>query len=148
MSKLTFGFLHHATVSESDVRAIQALLDLLHKGKPREAKANLEYVQENARDNVVFVGRDDSATIQAMGTLMINGSHEGRWGWIEDVVVAESYMRNGYACRIMHVLHEHARGRGADEVSLTSSPKRLAARRMYQSLGYKSVPTDVLKLNF
>ena len=63
--------------------------------------------------------------------------------WIEDVVVDERYRGKGYGKALVAYAIEFARRCGARSISLTSSPARVAANRLYQTLGFVQRQTNV-----
>jgi ribosomal protein S18 acetylase RimI-like enzyme len=67
--------------------------------------------------------------------------------WVEDVVVDETARGRGLAKRLMDAAHTVARAAGADSVSLTSRPSRVAANQLYKSMGYEMRDTNVYRLS-
>ena len=61
---------------------------------------------------------------------------------IEDVVVDESRRRRGIGEALVRCALDLAREAGAEGVSLTSNPKREAANRLYQALGFQVRQTN------
>ena len=61
---------------------------------------------------------------------------------VEDVIVDESMRRHGIAEALMLRAIELAREAGANGVSLTSNPKREAANKLYQALGFQKRETN------
>jgi ribosomal protein S18 acetylase RimI-like enzyme len=66
---------------------------------------------------------------------------------IEDVVVDKSVRGKGIGRELMLFALAQAQQIGADKVDLTSSPERLAANKLYQSLGFKIKETNVYRLD-
>ena len=70
--------------------------------------------------------------------IVPNLSHRGLpWAVMENVIVDESVRRKGVAARMVKYLVEVAKKSGCYKIGLSSSTKRPAAHRMYESLGFK-----------
>lgn len=67
----------------------------------------------------------------------------GLKAWIEDVVVDERCRGKGYGKALVSYAIEFARECGARSISLTSSPARVAANRLYRTLGFVRRETNV-----
>ena len=61
---------------------------------------------------------------------------------VEDVIVDESMRRRGIAEALMLRAIDLAREAGANGVALTSNPKREAANKLYQSMGFQKRETN------
>ncbi|MGN1353731.1 MAG: 2-amino-4-hydroxy-6-hydroxymethyldihydropteridine diphosphokinase [Alloprevotella sp.] len=94
----------------------------------------------------VFLGHDEEGTIQAMATLSLMLIPTGVKAWIEDVVVDENCRGRGYGRQLLTHLIAEARRLGASSVNLTSKPERVAANRLYRSLGFRLRQTNVYRL--
>lgn len=65
---------------------------------------------------------------------------------IEDVVVDEAARGMGVGRKLMLYAIKEARKMKADKIDLTSSPGRIAANRLYQSMGFQKRDTNVYRL--
>lgn len=66
--------------------------------------------------------------------------------WVEDVVVHPDHQGKGLGKKIMkHVVGE-AKKKGVKHIDLTSSPKRIAANKLYQKLNFEPRDTNVYRL--
>lgn len=81
--------------------------------------------------------------IAAMATLAFYTSPTGRKAWIEDVVVDESCRGRGFGRLIVQHAIDFARRSSGCKLMLTSRPSRVAANRMYASLGFERRETNV-----
>jgi len=61
------------------------------------------------------------------------------YGHVEDVVVSEQYRGQGLGKRLMEEIEVRANAHGCSCLRLTSNPSRIAARRLYESLGFEPV---------
>ena len=68
-------------------------------------------------------------------------------GFIEDVVVDEAYRSHGIAEHLNLFLIEIAKMLGMQHLELTSNPKRIAAHKLYDKLGYVDRDTRVRRLD-
>ena len=96
----------------------------------------------------VIIARDRSSQkIVGMAVLAVSTPtflcHGGR---IEEVVVEERYRGQGIAHKMMGTLHDAARALFLTELWLTSNPRRVAANRLYQSIAYQRIETNLYRL--
>ncbi len=91
---------------------------------------------------------DESAVIAGVLTLIVYRVPTGIRARIEDVVVDEGMRGKGVGEALMRYALNMARDAGADGVALTSNPKREAANRLYQRLGFKPWQTNLYFYNF
>ena len=61
---------------------------------------------------------------------------------VEDVIVDPDFRRRGIARALLQSAINFAREVGASGVALTSSPKRIAANLLYQSMGFEQRETN------
>ena len=99
--------------------------------------------------STLLTARDEAAgQIVGMLTLIVYRVPTGVRARIEDVVVDESMRGRGIAIQLVERALEIAREKGADGVALTSNPKREAANRLYQKVGFKKWETNVYFYKF
>jgi ribosomal protein S18 acetylase RimI-like enzyme len=67
--------------------------------------------------------------------------------WVEDVVVDAGSRGKGYGKELMLFAIEYAKAAGAQVISLTSRPARIAANELYSALGFKKYETNLYKHN-
>ena len=91
---------------------------------------------------------DETAQIAGVLTLIVYRVPTGIRARIEDVVVDESVRGKGVGEALMRHALNMARDAGADGVTLTSNPKREAANRLYQRLGFKIWETNLYFYKF
>ena len=66
---------------------------------------------------------------------------------MEDVVVHENHRGKGLDKKLMNELLRIAKNKKIKSVHLTSNPKRVAARKLYRSLGFEQKKTGVFVLH-
>lgn len=91
---------------------------------------------------------DETAAIAGMLSLTVYRAPTGIRSIVEDVIVDESMRRRGIAEALMLRAIELARQAGANGVSLTSNPKREAANKLYQSMGFQKRETNAYFYKF
>jgi GNAT superfamily N-acetyltransferase len=95
---------------------------------------------------IIFVAKDGDKIIATV-LLTTQRILVGRKDWIEDVVTDDRYRRRGVATKLMSMAHKVSQARSAKNVNLTSKPTRLAARKMYEEMGYQLRDTGVFRLD-
>ena len=66
--------------------------------------------------------------------------------WVEDVVVDESFRGKSVGKRLIGFAIEYVHKQGKGTLMLTSKPSRVAANRLYQSVGFQLKETNVYKM--
>ena len=92
----------------------------------------------------VYVIRDEGHIV-ATGTLCIKHTLEFTIGDIESVVVSSKYRGRGYGKKLMAAMIEVAKKMNVHHIQLTSNPKRVAANRLYQDMGFERYETNCYK---
>ena len=96
--------------------------------------------------NVIFIAVQDGEKIIGMATAYLAQKFGKKTGFVEDVVVDETYRGQGLGQIVMEVLIQEAKNAGASQLYLTSGPDRIAAQKLYLRIGFKKRETDVFKL--
>ena len=89
---------------------------------------------------------DDRNKIHGFAMLAVYGCTIENRGIIEDVIVDESLRGQGWGKALTQYLLDIAKGIGINTVSLTSSPHRVAANKLYQSMGFEKRETNCYRL--
>lgn len=98
----------------------------------------------NDKNVHVFVIREDGHIV-ATGTLCIKHTLEFTIADVESVVVNSKYRGRGYGKELMAALIDAAKNLNVHHIQLTSNPKRVAANRLYQDLGFERYETNCYK---
>lgn len=93
----------------------------------------------------VFVIRVDGHIV-ATGTLCIKHTLEFTIADIESVVVSSRCRGRGYGKELMMAMVDAAKSLNVHHIQLTSNPARVAANRLYQSLGFERYETNCYKI--
>jgi ribosomal protein S18 acetylase RimI-like enzyme len=93
----------------------------------------------NSEASTLLIARepDEQSPIVGVLCLSIYRVPTGLRSIIEDVVVDQSVRRRGIGEALVRCAIDLAREAGAEGVALTSNPRRAAANRLYQSLGFE-----------
>jgi ribosomal protein S18 acetylase RimI-like enzyme len=100
-----------------------------------------------SRNTIIFLARDPDPVGQIVGTATLATSQTptGIRGWIEDVVVDRGFRKKGIGKALTEACLGKARAMGLREVNLTSNPSRIAANKLYQSMGFIQRETNVYR---
>jgi ribosomal protein S18 acetylase RimI-like enzyme len=131
------------SVTDELVAAFARLIPQLSSSSPPPLADQLGAIVRS-EDSVLFVARVDGAVVGAL-TLACYRIPTALKAWIEDVVVDEAARGHGVGEALSLAAVEEARRRGAKHVSLTSRPKREAANRLYQRIGFERYDTNVYR---
>jgi ribosomal protein S18 acetylase RimI-like enzyme len=98
------------------------------------------FTADEARKLASYSGRDVYAILMndhaAVAYGMLRGWDEGYETPSLGIAVRRTARGKGFGRRMMNHLHAEARRRGAEQVRLRVHPENVAARRLYESLGY------------
>ena len=101
-------------------------------------------VSENS--HLFFLMKDEQ--IAGMLTVGIYHSPTGGKAWIEDVVVDETFRGQGLSKLLVAHAIEFTQSQGIPSLMLTSNPKRIAANKLYQTMGFERKETNVYRMKF
>jgi len=123
------------------------LLTLLTELTTNPIKLQIHEVVGDSNCHAIVLD-DGNGNIIGFAALVIHlVPTKGRVARIEDVVITKSFRGQGLGERIIDELIEIARNQGIKHISLTSNPKREAARKLYQKKGFILLETGVFRLN-
>ena len=106
-----------------------------------------DYRKQLATSNSPLFLLLDNDTVIGMLTIGIYLSPTGSKGWIEDVVVDNTYRGRGLGKQLVAHAIGYCKTQGIDTLMLTSKPKRIAANALYQSLGFEHKETNAYKMD-
>lgn len=143
MGELRYKRLTKPMVTDRVVEDINNLLPQLTSDAQPHTASSLRGVIDSGTS--VFVALDGERIVGTVLLVLVT-ILAGRKAWIEDVIVDQEYRGHGVAGRLMETAEEVCRNFGAMYVSLTSSPERNSARKMYERRGYELYDTGVYRL--
>ena len=124
-------------VDDDLVAALGRLLPLLREtARPPTGDELAEII----RTGHLFVARDPA--IIGVLTLTVYRVLTGLSARIDDVIVATEARGRGVGEALTRAAIDHARAAGARAVNLTSHPRREAANRLYQRIGFERRDTN------
>lgn len=135
-------------VTDELLEALTRLVPQLKVSSPRLTREDVAALVSSEAVSLLTARMDESAPILGMLTLIVYRVPTGVRARIEDVVVDESARGRGVAVALVERALEVARAKGADGVALTSNPRREAANRLYQKVGFKKWETNVYFYKF
>ena len=131
-------------VGDELVDAFDRLIPQLSSSAPPPGRDGLQAIVGNP-NCCLFVARVGGEIVGSL-TLAMYPLPTGLKAWIDDVVVDSAVRGQGVGEALNHAALDEARQRGAKEVDLTSRPKREAANRLYQRLGFVPRDTNVYRI--
>jgi ribosomal protein S18 acetylase RimI-like enzyme len=143
-------FIARATgVSDEVIDALGRLVPQLKLTTPPPARGELEALLASG-SSILLLARypDEQAPIAGILTLVVYRVPTGIRARVEDVVVDETMRGQGIGEALMRHALNMAREAGADGVALTSNPRREAANRLYQRLGFQPWYTNLYFYKF
>ena len=130
-------------VTDEVFEAVRRLIPEIGTHKTAPALEELKDLV-NSESSTLWIARypDSTGSITGMLTITIYRVPTGLRSIVEDVAVDSNFRRRGIARALMEQAIEFARSAGAENVALTSNPKREAANLLYQSMGFAKRETN------
>lgn len=126
----------------SDKKEIEKLFEQLTNKK---IKLNVKSLVKDKNIHCLILEHRDG--IIGFGSLVLHQvPTKGRVARIEDVVIHEKYRGKGYGRKITENLIIIAKKKKIKLINLNSNPRRIEARKLYESIGFKLVDTGLFKL--
>jgi len=127
--------------------AFQRLVPQLTSNNPPPSRDDLAALVKSESSTLLIARADDDSIIGA-ANLTVYRVPTGIRVIIEDVIVDKSARGQGIGEVLIRRCLEAAREKGASGASLTSNPKREAANKLYQKMGFKKRETNVYYFKF
>jgi ribosomal protein S18 acetylase RimI-like enzyme len=121
--------------------AFQRLIPQLTKNPPCLSRDEITALVKSTC-STLLVARADNDSIVGVLSLAVYRVPTGIRSIIEDVIVDESARGQGIGEALTRRALEVAKSAGAAHVTLTSNPKREAANRLYQRMGFAKRETN------
>ena len=125
--------------------AFQRLVPQLTQNNPAPTLDELTALVQDA-SSTLMIARDDRGVIIGALTLTVYRVPTGIRSIIEDVVVDISARGQGVGEALMLRAIDLARQKGAQNISLTSNPSRMAANKLYLRVGFQKRETNSYQL--
>ncbi|HNR40630.1 MAG TPA: GNAT family N-acetyltransferase [Bacteroidales bacterium] len=133
-------------VKRFSLRVFNSVSRLLPQLSPDIRPLTREHFRAIIRQKSVHLFTAENAgKIVGMLTLVIYRIPAGTRFWIEDVVVDNSERGKGYGKELTQFALDFAEHSGAETIELTSRPSRVAANKLYQTMGFRIRETNVYR---
>lgn len=132
---------HPIETSASRAQEVGALIEQL---SPRRSVVTTQSLRALAENHLLFVVLAEGEII-GMATLIEHRTLNSYTGYIEDVVVDGAYRGQGIAKKLMRTLIKHGTLLGMVSFSLTSSPHKESANKLYRTLGFHIRETNAYR---
>ena len=126
--------------------AMQCFLDQLTTNPMTLTESMFRQLVESTNSHLFFLIKDEQ--IAGMLTVGIYYSPTGGKAWIEDVVVDEAFRGQGLSKLLVAHAIEFTKSQQIPSLMLTSNPKRIAANKLYQKMGFERKETNVYRMKF
>jgi ribosomal protein S18 acetylase RimI-like enzyme len=134
-------------VTDELVEAFQRLTPQLTTNHPPPSRADLQALVSFPGSTLLVARESATGAIIASATLSLLRTPTGVHARLEDVVVDGAARGRGVGEALTKEVLRLAKVSGADYIALTSNPKREAANRLYQRVGFKKWETNVYRMN-
>lgn len=134
------------TYSTEYHEAAQRFLDQLTSHPMTLTEDMFRQLLDSDNSHLFFLLKDGQ--IAGMLTVGTYCSPTGGKAWIEDVVVDEAFRGQGLSKLLVAHAISFVKQRNIPLLMLTSNPKRIAANKLYQAMGFGRKETNVYKINF
>jgi GNAT superfamily N-acetyltransferase len=134
--------------SKKILESLQKLLPQLTINYKSFDKNNLEEIVRSESTRL-FIAADPASGNEVIGSysLVIFRIPSGNCVRIEDVIVDENRRGQGIGKQLMNHAIAYAKNTGINKIELTSAPSRIEANKLYQTLGFTQIETNVYRLN-
>lgn len=126
--------------------AMQRFLDQLTTNPMTLTEEMFRQLLASPNSHLFFLMKDEQTA--GMLTVGIYHSPTGGKAWIEDVVVDETFRGQGLSKLLVAHAIEFTKSQGIPSLMLTSNPKRIAANKLYQAMGFGRKETNVYRMKF
>ena len=126
--------------------AMQRFLDQLTTNPMTLTEEMFRQLLASPNSHLFFLMKDKQTA--GMLTVGIYHSPTGGKAWIEDVVVDETFRGQGLSKLLVAHAIEFTKSQGIPSLMLTSNPKRIAANKLYQAMGFERKETNVYRMKF
>lgn len=134
------------TYSSKYHEAMQRFLYQLTTNPMTLTESMFRQLVESTNSHLFFLIKDEQ--IAGMLTVGIYYSPTGGKAWIEDVVVDEAFRGQGLSKLLVAHAIEFTKSQQIPSLMLTSNPKRIAANKLYQKMGFERKETNVYRMKF
>lgn len=128
------------------LEASQKFLDQLTTRPMTLTEDSFKQTLVSGNSHLFFLLEDEA--IVGMLTIGTYYSPTGGKAWIEDVVIDEAHRGKGLSKILVRHAIDFVQSQGIPVLMLTSNPKRTAANKLYQAMGFEQKETNVYRMKF
>jgi len=139
---MEIALLHKKDGSPEFQNQIRALFQQL---APTKKQLQLHEIFNDKNDFTLVYGIKDGE-ILGMASMCVYSVISGKKAWVEDVVVHEDARGKGLGRKLMQKLLEVAKEKEVTEILLFSAEHRVAAKQLYEDLGFEMSASKLYKL--
>ncbi|MDD4777873.1 MAG: GNAT family N-acetyltransferase [Fermentimonas sp.] len=142
--------MHIERITQLDESIVVAFEKLMPELTGREEYPSFEELNKVIEsDNVhLCVAFDDQEKVIGTITVILVRIPTGLKALIEDVIVDKEARGKGVGTALIWHAMQIARDKGAVKIDLTSHPRRIAANKLYQKLGFEKRESNVYRYYF
>lgn len=133
------------SIDEAMYAAFLRLMAQLTTAHPAPSHEALNAVAAFPGSRLLIALNEPDNQLIGAATLVLVYAPTGIHARLEDVVVDEGFRRQGVGEALTREVLRLAREAGANYLALTSNPRREAANRLYQRLGFKRWETNLYR---
>ena len=133
-------------ITDELVEAFQRLMPQLSVTMQPPTRDALQALIDFPASTLLVARQAESAPIIGAATLALVRAPSGMHARLEDVIVDETARGQGVGEALTREVIRLAKKSGADYIALTSNPRREAANRLYQRVGFKKWETNVYRM--
>jgi GNAT superfamily N-acetyltransferase len=134
-------------ITDEIFQAFQRLIPQLTTNVPPPTRAELDALVAFEGSILLAVRASADGPILGVATLSLVRAPTSLHARLEDVIVDDSARGQGLGAALTEETIRLARELGANYLALTSNPRREAANRLYQRLGFKRWETNVYRFD-
>lgn len=131
MPSIHIRLFHPIETTATHAQEVSALMEQLSPERSRVTEQSLRALADKE--------------IIGMATLIEHRALNSYAGYVEDVVVDKTFQGVGIAKRLMEALIRHGTMLGMNSFSLTSSPRKESANKLYRTLGFHVRETNAYR---
>lgn len=134
-------------VTDELLEAFQRLMPQLSASMQPPTREALQALVDFPASTLLVARAAESTPIIGAATLAVVRAPSGVHARLEDVIVDETVRGQGVGEALTREVIHLAKESGADYIALTSNPRREAANRLYQRVGFTRWETNVYRMN-
>jgi ribosomal protein S18 acetylase RimI-like enzyme len=123
---------------------VRRLLGFLFPEPVALTEADYKEILASNNSHLFFLYEDE--VVAGMVSVGFYRTPSAAKAWIEDVVVDDIFRGKGYGRMLTQHAIDFAKSKRAELAMLTTNAKRIAANRLYQSIGFERKDTNVYRM--